>query len=686
VVAVTGLGGDFGLSGRSPAIEGGALAGLLKAIRHEFPSITAKVIDAPLDDPPQLVARCALHELASGAADIEVAYVCGRRRVLQPVPRTVPTAEQSVGGEWIAGSGVASAEDDALRPHGTWIVTGGGRGVTAVVARELAQRYALKLHLIGSSPSPAIPDEWRTLSVDARREQRGHITQQARAAGRDPGAAWRDVERGLELDASLRAFVDAGVAVTYHPCDIADNCRLAAVLQSIRASDGPIHGILHGAGFEEACRFDKKTPAGVHATLAAKVDGAVNLALLTHDDPVEYFIGFGSISGRFGGRGQTDYSMSSDLLAKLLCRLRHERPGCRAAAIHWPVWGGVGMAMRPESKLALEIAGQQFMPLEEGVAHLVDELVAGAPEAEVLLYDWPATRNARRSPWTPAEAQSYWKRARAIAAAPLIEGLAHLAEDRLSAELKLEPARDPFLVQHHYEGTPILPLVIALEALAESACLLDPALAVGALQDVRIHDGMRFYSPDAEDCRVDVHRSADGTIRSELRADFRNRRGTVADPSRLYVSAAIEHVQHVVEPTVDWCEPPVTEAMPYDSEEAKLVQRMIWHGPVFRCLREFCVVNDTLWGRIVATRSTELRPGTTEAGWRLPAAVLDACLQACSTLTYVNGGEYHLPQAIGRLRFVRRGTASRASSSRFFGREAANRRCSTLHCTAAIDG
>jgi malonyl CoA-acyl carrier protein transacylase len=650
LIALTGMGGDFGLSGRSPAVEGGALAGLLKAVRHEFDQITAKVIDAPLEDPPQLVARCVLAELAGGAPDVEIACVCGRRRVVTPVPRLV----------------AASAADtrfleetrflDTPPPHGTWVVTGGGRGVTATVARELARRYGLKLHLIGSSPLPDLPAAWRDLTADARRHLRTQIAQEARASGRDPAPAWREIERGLELDANLRVFAADGIFVTYHACDVADRDRLAAVLESVRAADGPIHGVIHGAGFEAACRFDKKTRAAVSATLAAKVDGALHLAELTRDDPLEFFVGFGSISGRFGGHGQTDYSMSSDLLAKLLSRMRRERPACRAVAVHWPAWGEVGMAMRPESKLALEIAGHKFMPPPEGAAHLADELGAGAPEGEVLLYDWPAPRGPRRaSPWTAAEAQAFWRRAPSIAAAPLIDGLAHLAEGRrLSAELCLDPVRDPFLAQHRHETTPILPIVVALEALAEGVHLLLPDADASMLCDVSIHDGMRFQTPDAERARVDVLLQDDGRLRCELRSDFRNRRGAVADPSRRYVSAIAEIDQAAPKPAVPWAEPPVPwRAMAYDSEEAKQVQRMIWHGPVFQCLRDFCVADKRLWGRIVAPPPSALRPGTHAAAWRLPAAVLDACLQACSTLTYVCGGKYHLPHTIGRLHLGR---------------------------------
>src|SRR5260370_19131535 len=110
---------------------------------------------------------------------------------------------------------------------------------------------------------------------------------------------------------------------------------------------------------------------------------------LTRQDPLLYFVAFGSVSGRFGGMGQTDYSLASDLLCKLIQWFRHKRPTCTSVAIHWPPWDDVGMAMRPESKLALEIAGQRRMPPLEGVEHLIDELEAGAPEGEVLILDRP---------------------------------------------------------------------------------------------------------------------------------------------------------------------------------------------------------------------------------------------------------------------------------------------------------
>ena len=71
---------------------------------------------------------------------------------------------------------------------------------------------------------------------------------------------------------------------------------------------------------------------------------------LTRQDPLEVFLAFGSVSGRFGGHGQTDYSLASDMLAKLIQRFRVERPDCASIVFHWPAWDEIGMAMRAESR------------------------------------------------------------------------------------------------------------------------------------------------------------------------------------------------------------------------------------------------------------------------------------------------------------------------------------------------
>ncbi len=128
---------------------------------------------------------------------------------------------------------------------------------------------------------------------------------------------WNRVQREIELDAWLRRFAAEEVDATYHACDVSDGAALAGVLENIRRTSGPIEGIIHGAGIERAASYERKTRDNVLETIAAKVDGALHLMRLTWNDPVRWFIGFGSVSGRLGSNGQTDYCLASDTLCKL---------------------------------------------------------------------------------------------------------------------------------------------------------------------------------------------------------------------------------------------------------------------------------------------------------------------------------------------------------------------------------
>jgi hypothetical protein len=107
---------------------------------------------------------------------------------------------------------------------------------------------------------------------------------------------------------------------------------------------------------------------------------------VTRSYPIRHFIGFCSISGRLGSLVQADYCLASDMLCKLIGAYRRERPWIKAVGFHWHPWDEVGMAARPETKNVLQSKSElTLMPLAEGLAHLVRELSAGAPQREVLI-------------------------------------------------------------------------------------------------------------------------------------------------------------------------------------------------------------------------------------------------------------------------------------------------------------
>lgn len=496
---------------------------------------------------------------------------------------------------------------------------------------------------------------------------RAKICEEAVARGEVPIRAWQRVEKALEIDRNLRAFAASGLAVTYHCCDVSDRVALAEVLQKIRAADGPIQGVIHGAGVESACGFAKKKREMVLRTIGAKLDAA-SLMELTSQDPIRWFVAFGSTSGRFGGVGQSDYCLANEMLSKLVGWYRQQRPGCHATTMQWHAWDEVGMAARPETKESPVLRGMRFMPPAEGVGHLVDEILAGMPEREVLITDpnyaiqfypdLPRLPKGRSvPPLFPRKATSAGKTASSLVSIPdrsrfpLLDAASELIPgQRLSAEVHLRPTEDPFLREHRFRDKPMLPIVIAAELFAEAATLLTGGKqTVVGLRDVDAVDSLRLFSTEPMTARV--HSTLDGSLAScQLTSDFYNRARVLVHKDRLHFRAAVELAE---QPSpIEASSPGLPETwfdVCYPDGDLP-----IYHGPVFRCLKQSAVDPAGGWGKIVMPSPESLTGERRGGKLIIPAVVLDACFFACGICVWVQDNQaVAIPQGIRHLRLGR---------------------------------
>ena len=83
-----------------------------------------------------------------------------------------------------------------------------------------------------------------------------------------------------------------------------------------------------------------------------KARGFQNLLRSTAEDDLSAFISFGSISGRFGMDGQSDYTAGASLLAQMahiMSRSQSQNPRTIPfITMEWTAWDEVGMATNPE--------------------------------------------------------------------------------------------------------------------------------------------------------------------------------------------------------------------------------------------------------------------------------------------------------------------------------------------------
>jgi NAD(P)-dependent dehydrogenase (short-subunit alcohol dehydrogenase family) len=373
--AVTRMGGTLGLSGTVTSPVGGWVGGVLKSLRIELKRrqlpVTLKLCDFDENDSPAEIVRAFIRELANERPEAEIAFQAGRRRAVRvEVEPAEPLLRQDV----TRGS--------------TWVLTGGARGITAEVAVGLGRAYGGQLHLIGRSPLPQADVPWRNCTEQRLREIKRSIVRQAIREKQSPEKQWDRVKADMEIYDNLQRMQQLGLAVTYHSCDVSDRVALEQVLGLIRRQSGPIEGIIHGAGYARSGRLEMVKPERLRTTISAKVGGAVALMELTRNDPLRYFVGFGSISGRYGGNGLSDYAGANGMLARLCTQFRSLRTDCATSCIDWQSWDEVGMAMVPESATGTRgVLKMKFIPPAEGVGHLLRELSIGLPEGEVLIDD-----------------------------------------------------------------------------------------------------------------------------------------------------------------------------------------------------------------------------------------------------------------------------------------------------------
>ncbi len=177
LVAATGMGGGLASLAETPDrfFPGhGAIAGLVKTLAREWEGVRSRVIDFDPDDAPELIGRRLASELLAIDRHAEVGYRQGKRIALRSKELELPR------------SGVKRLE---IRPGEPIVITGGGRGITAAVAAELAARWRPTLLLAGTSPMPPDREPSDVAGLTAPEEIKARLLTRLQRERREVGPA-----------------------------------------------------------------------------------------------------------------------------------------------------------------------------------------------------------------------------------------------------------------------------------------------------------------------------------------------------------------------------------------------------------------------------------------------------------------------------------------------------------------
>ncbi|MGV9900739.1 SDR family NAD(P)-dependent oxidoreductase, partial [Streptomyces tendae] len=268
-----------------------AVAAALRSLAMEHSRFTGSCLAVGADGD---TAGRILAELTAPAADdpvVQAGYQDGTR-LLRRLAEFTPVAD-------------GEPADLALRPGGTYLITG-GTGALGVRVAEFMAVHGRPLNLVLVTRTG--PDR------DARDR--------------------------------LDKLAGNGVTVQWERADVTDSEQIRLVVEETIDLYGALHGVVHAAGVVDDGRAVGKERAAVEAVLAPKL-AVAHLDDAIGGQPLDFFAVFSSLAGEVGNLGQVDYAYANAYLngfaeTRERLRARGLRNG-RTVAIAWPLWKDGGM-------------------------------------------------------------------------------------------------------------------------------------------------------------------------------------------------------------------------------------------------------------------------------------------------------------------------------------------------------
>ncbi|MGZ8245983.1 SDR family NAD(P)-dependent oxidoreductase, partial [Methylomagnum sp.] len=353
----------------------GALAGvggLARTLRQEMPWLdihSAGLACGGAEDFPGVLAD-AVPNLADefGARDgLEIRYEGQRRSVKSLVevdPADFPTFESSV-----------------FRPDGVYLITGGMGAIGLLLAEHITAVAGARVVLAGRSAPDAV------------------------------------VHRPTRFSKPSRSLDEATAGrIRYVQADVSDRGQTRRLVDDIRATEGRLDGIIHGAGFLRDGLIAHKDAADFAAVLAPKILGALHLDEAVGSGPLDFFLCCSSIAALLGNAGQGDYALANLAMDEFMqWRDEMRRFGLRfgrSLSINWPLWRdgamGTDATARELMKTALGLepldTASALDALEHGLRGGLANFAVLRGERAKLLRAFGVTDTAAPAPAPVAEA------------------------------------------------------------------------------------------------------------------------------------------------------------------------------------------------------------------------------------------------------------------------------------------
>ncbi len=476
-VTVSRLDGELGV-GRKAAFSpiSGGLFGLTKTLNLEWEKVFCRAIDiSPKLDEETAVQSIITELYDSNRLITEVGYSSQGRATL--VGETYPHFQQLL-------SGQTNISRDLV-----FLVSGGGRGITAQCAIALAQRFQCKFILLGRSTLN--PEPIYAKGCGDERELKKRIIEDIAASGEKPTPVnvqriLKGIVQGREIQETLSQIKQSGSQIEYISVDVTD---ARAVQERVAAAErrlGKITGIVHGVGHLADKLIEHKTERDFEAVYTPKIQGLESLLSCVDTRQLDCLVLFSSAAAFYGNIGQSDYAIANEILNKFAHDFKHQHPDCHVVSFNWGPWDG-GM-VTPELKQIFAQRNIEVIPMEVGTQVFVEELAYGDRERVQVLVG-----SALATPCDSLDSE--------------------LKTHRVWRKLSLEANS---ILRHHVIGnSAVLPTVFASAWLANTSEHLYPGYKFFSCENYKVLKGIVFDETLADEYILDlkeIEKSPNGEI------------------------------------------------------------------------------------------------------------------------------------------------------------------------------
>jgi NAD(P)-dependent dehydrogenase (short-subunit alcohol dehydrogenase family) len=434
-----------------------------------------------------------------------------------------------------------------------FLVSGGGKGITAQNVIALAEAFHCQFLLLGRSQLLEKEPPWAA-ECETEEDLKQNAIQALEQNGEKPTP--KEVEHAVgrilssrEIHTTMNAVTAHGGSAKYISADVTD---LDQLYQALGDDRDRITGMVHGAGALADKYIEDKKEDDFDLVYGVKVDGLRNLLSIVPLEQLEYVILFSSVAGFYGNMGQADYAMGNEVLNKMAHSLKAQHPDCQVLALDWGPWDG-GM-VTPQLKRILARRNVDVIPIEIGTEILVN-LISSSTDRPQWVIGSPLPK-----PTSSVDSK--------------------LRTYRIHRQISLEA--NPFLKDHVIGGRPVLPTVCAVGWIVNSCEGLYPNYRLYEIKDYKVFKGILFdetlanyYVLEMEEVEKSQNEiTFKGIIRSETKDGLERK-----------------HYHAVVVLKRDLPDPPVLENVNLEREaripgERLYENHVLFHGPRFQGVQE----------------------------------------------------------------------------------------------------